>query len=91
MRKLITIAAAVVMFSGCAIVNKQVIDKSAVSALKSQTITHTTRKTPDFSAMTAGKAVFGLLAACRTCQDEASLGREDTTMPRCKKNPPSLR
>jgi hypothetical protein len=63
MKKLITIAMAVVVFSGCATVNKQVIDKSAVLALKNQTITHTTRKTPDFSAMTAGKAVFGLLGA----------------------------
>lgn len=63
MRTLTLLIASLAVFSGCATVNKQAIDKSAATSLKNQTLAHTTRKTPDFSAMTAGKAAFALVGA----------------------------
>lgn len=63
MHKIIPIATAIVVLSGCTTVNRQIIGNNTITALKSQTVTYTTRKTPDFSAMTAGKAAFALVGA----------------------------
>lgn len=61
--RLIALLAAAAALSGCTTLNRQAIDTGALGTLKDQTITHTTRKKPDFTAMTADKAMFGMLGA----------------------------
>ncbi|MEO8672148.1 MAG: hypothetical protein ABI411_12600 [Tahibacter sp.] len=46
---------------GCVSVPHQAIDTTAGSELSGQTVIYTTHKKPDFIAMNAGKAMFGLL------------------------------
>lgn len=63
MRNMILMLMTAVMISGCASLNKQVIDKNVVKSLKDKTVTHTIREKPDFAAVTADKAAFALLGA----------------------------
>lgn len=63
MYKIIALCICVTLISGCASFNTQVIDAQTVTSLKNQTVTYTTRKKPDFAAMTAGKATFAMLGA----------------------------
>lgn len=63
MRKSSFILAIAVTLSGCAPLNKQTITTKSLADMRGQTITYTARKKPDFSAATAGKAVFGMLGA----------------------------
>lgn len=51
------------VLSGCVSVNKQQLSSSQASGLKDQSVAATSRKVPDFSAMTPGKAMFGMIGA----------------------------
>ena len=57
---LIVIAFSVI---GCTTTNNKPINEKSLADLKNQSIVQTARKVPDFAAMTAGKAAFGLLGA----------------------------
>lgn len=57
------ILVATAALAGCATVNKQPITQAAVETLKGQSVAQTSRKMPDFAAVTPGKAAFALLGA----------------------------
>lgn len=61
MRSLVLLAIVAISMVGCVSVNKKAMDGKSTAEIKNQAITYTTRKKPDFAAMTAGKAMFGLL------------------------------
>jgi hypothetical protein len=63
MRKITLLLAVVTTISGCTSLNKLSMDTKSVAQIKGQTVAYTSRKKPDFSAMTAGKASLGLLGA----------------------------
>lgn len=63
MKKIVLLTILIAVISGCASLNKQAIDSKTMMELKTQTIALTVRKKPDFSAMTAGKAMFAVLGA----------------------------
>jgi hypothetical protein len=63
MRFIASVVILSIALTGCVTVNKRAIDDKAAAQIKSQTVTYTTRKKPDFSATTAGKAGFGLFGA----------------------------
>jgi hypothetical protein len=63
MRKIVLIVAAAMISTGCATVTKQPMAPATGSAMKDQTPAKTARPKPSFVAMTAGKAVFGMIGA----------------------------
>lgn len=63
MKKILLIVAAAVISTGCASVSKVPMAAATGSAMKEQTVTQTARPKPAFTAMTAGKAAFGMLGA----------------------------
>jgi len=63
MRRLLVISVAAAMLGGCASINKQPLSSAASATLKGQTVVQSSRKLPDFGAMTPGKAMFGVLGA----------------------------
>lgn len=54
---------AAVLTTGCVSVNNRPLADSSAASLSGAEIAQTTRERPSFSAMTAGKAAFGLLGA----------------------------
>lgn len=73
MRKITLIFAVAITMSGCASLNNKTMDTKSVADIKGETVTFTSRKRPDFSAMTAGKAVFGLLGAAAMISEGNSI------------------
>ncbi|MBL8299207.1 MAG: hypothetical protein JNN30_12790 [Rhodanobacteraceae bacterium] len=63
MRLLVVASIIVLSIAGCVSVNKKALDSKSMASIRNQTVTYTTRKMPDFAAMTPGKAMFGLLGA----------------------------
>jgi hypothetical protein len=63
--------------SGCASVNIQPIDIKSVAALKNQSLSHTTREKPSFTAFTAGKAVFGMLGGALMISEGNKIVKEN--------------
>ncbi|MCA1325400.1 hypothetical protein [Herbaspirillum sp. alder98] len=63
-RTLCALTIATVLTTGCITANKQALAPNNVAALKEQGVVATSReKKPDFAAMTAGRATFGLIGA----------------------------
>lgn len=52
-----------VLLSGCVAGTKTPISSGAASALEGKSLTYATHSMPDFAAMTAGKATFGVFGA----------------------------
>ena len=69
MNKLLLLAAAGLTLSGCATYEKRPVSQDAAKELRGQSVAVTTRKVPDFSAMTPTKAAFGLLGAAAMVSD----------------------
>lgn len=63
------LTAAGLALTGCATYEKRPVSQEAVSSLRGQPIAVTTRKVPDFTAMTPAKAAFGLLGAAAMVSD----------------------
>ncbi|MFC4526198.1 hypothetical protein ISN76_19775 [Dyella halodurans] len=63
-----SVAAVAMLLSGCVTVDNKPVTDSAAKGLESKTLTSTAYVTPDFSAMTAGKASFGLFGAMAMIQ-----------------------
>lgn len=61
--KKIVVAAVCLCLSACVTVKNAPMGEAAAGSLQGQSIAHTARKKPAFSAMTAGKAMFGGLGA----------------------------
>lgn len=63
MKKVLLIVAAGVIATGCTTVSKVPMAAATGTAMKEQTVAQTARAKPDFAAVTAGKAMFGMLGA----------------------------
>jgi len=63
MRFAAVVAIIAMSITGCTTFNKQTIDSKSATEIKKQTVAYTTRKKPDFTAMTAGKAAFAVIGA----------------------------
>lgn len=73
MNKLLLIAAAGLTLSGCATYQTHPITQDGTKALRGQSVAVTSRKVPDFTAMTPTKAAFGLLGAAAMISDGNSI------------------
>jgi hypothetical protein len=69
MNKLLLLAAAGLTLTGCATYEKRPVSQDAAKELRGQSVATTTRKLPDFTAMTPTKAAFGLLGAAAMVSD----------------------
>jgi len=65
--------AAALLISGCASYNQQAMDEKSVTSIKGQTVTYTIREKPDFGAITAGKATFGLIGTMAAIREGNSI------------------
>lgn len=63
--------------TGCVSVKHRVIDADARAALSGRSLVVTRHETPDFSAMTAGKAGFGLIGAAAMISAGNTIVREN--------------
>lgn len=63
MKKFILLCLSITLLSGCVSTKNMPIAESALENMREKEITTTTRTKPPFSAMTAGKAAFGMLGA----------------------------
>jgi hypothetical protein len=63
MQKSFVLASMTVFFAGCVSVNTQPISHNSKADLHGQNVAQTSRKLPDFAAMTPSKAVFGLIGS----------------------------
>lgn len=66
MNRTLVLAAVAAALSGCTTIGKQPLSEAALSELRGQPVAQTTRKLPDFAAMTPTKAAFGMLGAVAT-------------------------
>lgn len=77
--KIIFLSTIVFIFiSGCVSTQTIPIDPSKFSTVKPKSIIVTNREKPDFAAMTAGKAMFGLLGAAAMISEGNKIIRENS-------------
>ncbi|WP_432722830.1 hypothetical protein R0381_001451 [Jeongeupia wiesaeckerbachi] len=74
-RLLVLLACA--LLSACASVRHQPLSQAAVPQLENKTLAFTTGTKPDFGAMTAGNAMFGLLGAIEAISSGNALVRDN--------------
>jgi hypothetical protein len=63
MKTWMPLIATAVLLTGCVSTTTKTIDAQALSAVRKQSVVHTTRNMPDFSEMTPAKVPFGLIGA----------------------------
>ncbi len=73
----LTIAAIALFATGCVSTKTVSIDQSASAKFTNKKLSITERHTPDFSAFTAGKALFGAIGAAATISAGNSIVREN--------------
>lgn len=61
MKRVVVVGLVSALVSGCAAINHRPLDTKSATAWKGESITYVHRDMPDFGAMTAGKAMFGLI------------------------------
>ncbi len=76
MKRLVCVAALAVALSGC--VSAPIKTVSSANELQDKTIILTEYAKPNFTAMTAGKAMFGLFGAAAMVKAGNDLGRVHT-------------